>query len=51
VKTPMAAKIRKGRARFLIEILRAIKEVVGDSFPVGVRINGGRIRAGEWYNF
>jgi len=30
----------QSRARFLIEILRAIKEVVGDSFPVGVRING-----------
>ena len=30
----------KSRARFLVEILRAVKQGVGEDFPVGVRING-----------
>jgi 2,4-dienoyl-CoA reductase (NADPH2) len=33
----------ESRARFAVEVLQAIKERVGQDFPVGIRINGG-----EW---
>jgi 2,4-dienoyl-CoA reductase (NADPH2) len=33
----------ESRARFIVEIIRTIKERVGQDFPVGIRFNGG-----EW---